>query len=83
MNLVRHDFSTAFETGLRQLFFLESQEFEKKTSKSSASERKRKETISESTVKSQQIGNHAKIGNHTRTIARDLTDRTLFIPLYL
>ena len=41
---------------VRQLFFLESQEFEKKTSKSSGSERKRKEAISESTVKSQRIG---------------------------
>ena len=41
---------------VRQLIFLESQEFEKKTSKSSASERKRKEAISESTVKSQRIG---------------------------
>ena len=41
---------------VRQLFFLESQEFEKKTSKSSASERKRKEAISESTVKNQRIG---------------------------
>ena len=40
----------------RQLIVLESHEFEKKTSKSSASERKRKEAISESTVKSQRIG---------------------------
>ena len=27
--------------------------------------------------------NHAKIRNHRRTIARDVTDRTLFIPLCL
>ena len=46
---------------MRQLIFLESQEFEKKTSKSSASERKRKEAISEI----------RKIRNHRRTIARD------------
>ena len=44
------------DSPVRQLFFLESQEFEKKTSKSLASERKRKEAISESTVKSQRIG---------------------------
>ena len=38
----------------------------------------KEETISESTVKSQRIGiiaNHAKIRNHRRTIARDVTDR--------
>ena len=27
--------------------------------------------------------NHAKIRTHRGTIARDVTDRTLFIPLYL
>ena len=48
--------STVEFTKVRQLIFLESQEFEKKTSKSSASERKRKEAISESTVESQRIG---------------------------
>ena len=48
--------STVEFTTVRQLIFLESQEFEKKTSKSSASEWKRKEAISESTVKSQRIG---------------------------
>ena len=65
---------------VRQLIVLESQEFEKKTSKSSASERKRKETVD---CQKPANRNHAKIRNHRRTIARDLTDSTLFIPLYL
>ena len=41
----------------------------------SASERKRKEAISESTVKRTANRNHAKIRNQRRTIARDVTDR--------
>ena len=48
--------STVKFTSLAINFFLESQEFEKKTSKSSAGDRKREEAISESTVKSQRIG---------------------------
>ena len=67
-----------------QLFFLESQEFEKKISKSSLSKRTEKER-SHFRVDCQKPANrnHAKIRNHRRTIARDVTDRTLFIPLYL
>ena len=69
---------------VRQLFFLEWQEFEKKTSKSSLSKRTDKKR-SHFRVDRQTPANrnHAKIRNHRRTIARDVRDRTLFIPLYL
>ena len=68
---------------VRQLIFLELQEFKKKTSKSSASERKKKESHFRVDCQKPAKRNHPKIRNHRRTIARDVTDRTLLIPLYL
>ena len=60
-----------------QLIFLESQEVfkENKQILSKRIERKRKETISDSTVKSQRIGITLKLEITKRTIALDVTDR--------
>ena len=54
-----------------------------KTSKSSASERKKERSQFRVDCQKPANRNQAKIINHRRTIARDVTDRTLFIPPFI